>query len=288
MLTQTAAASAAQGLPRPAGARSHARPRRRSIKQLLGGFGDARQRLAVRTGLSVDGQDRSAAPPGLCRRRRSCSRRQATRAASTVTLTTQKYLEIPQLAQILAARRRRSGSTSSSTSHVGRVLRRHLLGRRDRTGTTPWLNTPMDITDWGHRSVPNVVLNSSVKTGGVWNEADYSNKEVDQAIANYVAALSLKDQRSTRGSIETQMLHDSPVHLPVLLQLDSGGFEEGQGLQGRRRSARSTSARPRSPRRERAGAGPHRRRPARPAPAPPDGPVSAQALRTRTASRSSC
>ena len=53
--------------------------------------------------------------------------------------------------------------------------------RRTGWGTTPWLNTPMNITDWGHRAVPNVLLDSAFKSKGVWNAAHYSNKKFDTA-----------------------------------------------------------------------------------------------------------
>ena len=47
-------------------------------------------------------------------------------------------------------------------------------------GTTPWLNTPLNITDYGHRSVPNVVISSAFKTGGVWNSVRLREQGVRQ------------------------------------------------------------------------------------------------------------
>ena len=71
-------------------------------------------------------------------------------------------------------------------------------------GTTPWLNAPMNITDWGHRAVPNVYLTSALKSKGVWNAAHYSSKRFDSLAQSYVGAISLKDQRKYSKQIEEQ------------------------------------------------------------------------------------
>jgi len=88
----------------------------------------------------------------------------------------------------------------------------------------------MSCTDWGHRSVPNVLLNSAVETGGVWNEADYSNKQVDAAIKSYTGALSLKDQKKYARQIELQMLHDSPYIFPYFFRWTQAGSKKVKGF----------------------------------------------------------
>src|SRR5438445_316314 len=89
-----------------------------------------------------------------------------------ITLTTEQTGEIPQLAQII----------QHSVKAININMKLNILtatayfagsqsGGPGGLGTTPWLNTPMNITDWGHRAVPNVLLNSALETGGVWNAA---------------------------------------------------------------------------------------------------------------------
>jgi peptide/nickel transport system substrate-binding protein len=148
-----------------------------------------------------------------------------------VTLTTEKFAEIPALAQILAASAKKIGvnialNIITSSAYYGGTYSGGATGR----GTTPWLNSPMDITDWGHRSVPNVFLTSAIKTAGVWNEADYSNRKVNIAIANYEAALSLADQRKYAKIIQTQMLHDSPYIFPYFLHWTQAGSKRVKGF----------------------------------------------------------
>jgi peptide/nickel transport system substrate-binding protein len=74
-----------------------------------------------------------------------------------------------------------------------------------------WLKSDMGITEYGHRDVPNVYLNAAVKTGGVWNAAQYSNKELDGLIASYVGSSDLQSQKATSKKIQEIMLEDSAI-----------------------------------------------------------------------------
>ena len=103
-------------------------------------------------------------------------------------------------------------------------------GGKTGRGTTPWLNTPLNITDYGHRAVPNVFLTSAFKTGGVWNAADYSNKTFDKAVDAYTAALTLSQQRKFAGVAERILLRDTPVIIPYFFKWTQAAVEEGQGL----------------------------------------------------------
>jgi peptide/nickel transport system substrate-binding protein len=74
-----------------------------------------------------------------------------------------------------------------------------------------WLKSDMGITEYGHRDVPNVYLNAAVKTGGVWNAAQYSNKELDGLITSYVGSSDLQSQKATSKKIQEVMLEDSAI-----------------------------------------------------------------------------
>ena len=204
--------------------------RNAAIKQLLGGFGDL-------------GNDSPFAPVYPSTDKSVPQRHQDLAAAKkllaqagyargfTVTLTTEKVQEIPALAQMLASNAKKIGvdiklNIITSTAYYGGTYSGGATGR----GTTPWLNSPMDITDWGHRAVPNVVLTSAVHSGGVYNEADYANKTVDKEIASYEAALSLKDQRKYARQIEQQMLHDSPYIIPYFFKWTQAASKKVKGF----------------------------------------------------------
>ena len=149
-----------------------------------------------------------------------------------VTLTAPQFAEIPQLAQIL----------SSSVKKIGIDMPLNLVtydayyagtysGGATGRGTNPWLNSPIDITDWAHRSVPNVVLGSAFKTGGVWNAADYSNKKVDGLIDSFAGAVSLKDQKKYAAQIMAILSHDTPVLFPYFFKWNVAASPRVKGFQ---------------------------------------------------------
>ena len=94
----------------------------------------------------------------------------------------------------------------------------------------------MTITDWGHRGVPNVLLNAALtskavpsKKAGTWNAAHFKNKKYDALVKSFGAAVSLADQRKYAKQIELLLLDRDAGDLPVLLQLAQRGQQEGPG-----------------------------------------------------------
>ena len=149
-----------------------------------------------------------------------------------VTLTTEIYEEIPQLAQILAASAKKVGidiklNIITSTAYYGGTYSGGATGR----GTTPWLNTPLNITDYGHRAVPNVVASSAFKSGGVWSSSNYANKAFDKAFDNYSAALTLKEQRKYTGIAARLLLRDTPVIIPYFYNWTMAASKKVKGFQ---------------------------------------------------------
>ena len=65
-------------------------------------------------------------------------------------------------------------------------------------GKSPWLDSVMGITDYGHRGVPNVFLNAPLQSKGVWNAAHFKNPTYDGLVKEYTAALDIDAQRRRR------------------------------------------------------------------------------------------
>ena len=148
----------------------------------------------------------------------------------SITLTTEMTGEIPQLAQII----------QRSVKAIGIKMNLQILtatayfagtqtGPPSGWGNTPWLNAPINITDWGHRAVPNVILGSAIQSKGVWNAAHYSNKKVDSLVKSYVGAIALKDQRKYSKQIETILLHDTPTIFPYFYNYLAAGSKKVKG-----------------------------------------------------------
>lgn len=77
--------------------------------------------------------------------------------------------------------------------------------------------------------MPNVILNSALETGGVWNAAHYANKKYDALVKSYEAAIALKDQLKYSGQIETILLHDTPVIFPYFYNYLAAGSTHVKG-----------------------------------------------------------
>jgi peptide/nickel transport system substrate-binding protein len=123
-----------------------------------------------------------------------------------VTLTTENYLEIPQYAQVIQnAVKEIGGNISLNILDQGAYYGDAVYGK------SPWLDSDMGITDYGHRGVPNVFLSAPLRSDGTWNSAHFKNPEYDTLVSSYIASLDLEAQRATAGKIQNLLLDQSPV-----------------------------------------------------------------------------
>lgn len=148
----------------------------------------------------------------------------------SIELTTEQVGEIPQLAQIIQRSVKEIGikmklKILTSTAYFAGTQSGPPAGH----GTTPWLNAPITITDWGHRAVPNVLLTAALKTGGQWNASHYSNKRYDAVLKSYIGAIALSDQRKYAGQIERLLQHDTPIIYPYFYNYLAAGSKKVKG-----------------------------------------------------------
>jgi peptide/nickel transport system substrate-binding protein len=144
-----------------------------------------------------------------------------------ITLTTENSFEIPQLAQIVKSSVKQIGidMTLNITTSTLYFAGKYGPGGGD-WGNTPWLNTPINITDWGHRSVPNVFLSSAFEYAGVWNAAHYKNPAFDDIAKKFVAAISVTDQKTYAKQGELVLLQDTPVIIPYFYGFTAAGSQK--------------------------------------------------------------
>ena len=148
----------------------------------------------------------------------------------SITLTTEMTGEIPQLAQIVKQSVKEIGinmnlNILSSTAYFAGTQ----TGPPTGWGNTPWLNAPINITDWGSRPVPDVLLISALETKAVWNAAHYSNPKYEAGVKSYLAALSFKDQDKYATQIQQILLHDTPVIFPYFYYYLAAGSKSVKG-----------------------------------------------------------
>jgi peptide/nickel transport system substrate-binding protein len=126
-----------------------------------------------------------------------------------ITLTTEKYMEIPDLAVVV----------QNAAKAVGiriqlKVESQDLYYGSGTFGKSDWLDSPLGITDYGHRGVPNVFLNAPLTSSGTWNAAHFKNPEYDKLVAQFVAALDVASQKKLSGQIQRLLLDETPVVIP--------------------------------------------------------------------------
>jgi len=127
----------------------------------------------------------------------------------TVDLNTWNGFEIPDLAQLIKQYASEIGVTinlkiTDPTTYYGDAV----------FGKSPWLDSVMGITDYGHRPVPNVFLTSVYASKGTWNAAHFKNATADQLIAEYIGALDLDSQRAAAKKLQELLLDETPVSIP--------------------------------------------------------------------------
>jgi peptide/nickel transport system substrate-binding protein len=136
-------------------------------------------------------------------------------AGFSTQLITEDFLEIPQLAQIVTQAAAPLGvkinlKVESTSAYYGKAT----------FGNSDWLDAPMSLVDYGHRSVPNVFLTAPLETinakngTGAWNAAHFANAQYDKLAAQYIAAIDVSSQRSIAGQIQKLLLEQTPIIFP--------------------------------------------------------------------------
>ena len=118
-----------------------------------------------------------------------------------ITLTTLRYSDIPGLRAIVPELRQGSRRPPLA-QHRGRgqYYGKAVFGQSD------WLDSPLGITDYAHRSVPNVFLKSPLVSDGPWNAAHFKNTTYDGLVAGYLKALDLDAQRKAASDIQKLLI----------------------------------------------------------------------------------
>jgi peptide/nickel transport system substrate-binding protein len=124
----------------------------------------------------------------------------------SVKMNTEKAYEIPDYAVLIQNSAKEIGFNidifqQSPTQYYG-----------DFTfGGSPWLDSTMGITDYAHRSVPNVLLGAPLQSDGSWNSAHFKNSTYDSLVKQYNAASDVQSQQGVAKQIQELLLDETPV-----------------------------------------------------------------------------
>ena len=204
------------------------------IRTDQGPFTDKRVRQAM--GLLVDrdalvqglfegkadlGNDSPCAPafpstdPSVPQRTRDVARAKALLAEAgqgggfTAQVNALRRGEIPDLAQLMQQNVKEAGINleivvQDSSTYYGEAV----------FGQSPWLDSTIGITEYGHRGVPNVFLNAPLRSDGTWNSAHFKNPQYDRLVDEYTAAVEVDAERRVADQIQELLLDETPVIIP--------------------------------------------------------------------------
>ena len=144
----------------------------------------------------------------------------------SVPLSGWQGFEMPDLAQLIQQDVREAGirinlNITDQATYFGEAT----------YGSSPWLDSTMGITEYGHRGVPNVVLGAPLKSDGTWNGAHFKNKRYDALVGDYVAALDLDEQRRASRQIQDLLLDESPILFTYFYYFLSGAKDYVAGVE---------------------------------------------------------
>jgi peptide/nickel transport system substrate-binding protein len=136
-------------------------------------------------------------------------------AGFDVTLTTERYADIPEYAQLIQNFGKAPGI------RIGlKVETQALYYGKSVPGQSDWLDSTLGITDYAHRGVPNAYLENPLLSNGRWNAAHFKSAAYDALVPRYVRALDVQSQRSAARDIQKLLLDETPLlisYFPDLL-----------------------------------------------------------------------
>jgi peptide/nickel transport system substrate-binding protein len=93
----------------------------------------------------------------------------------------------------------------------------------DYATTTPWLNRPATLTEYGARGVPNIYITRCYQSTGDWNASHYKNPEFDRVASTYLAAAEVGAQRAATKKMAGILLRDTPVITDYFIRYVTAG-----------------------------------------------------------------
>ncbi len=139
------------------------------------------------------------------------------------TLTTWNFLDHTDHAASIQAYARQAGiEMGLEVMDVSKYYDSEPAGA-DYATTTPWLNRPATLTEYGARGVPNIYLTRCYMSTGDWNASHYKNAEFDSVARTYLAALEVAAQRRATKRMAALLLRDTPVITDYFIRYVTAG-----------------------------------------------------------------
>lgn len=97
-------------------------------------------------------------------------------------------------------------------------------------GENGWLEVDLGITPWGSRPRPQFYLDTSLKTGAVWNESHFSDEELDALIETAGTTLDEEERINAYKEIQRILIERGPIIVPYFFASLGIAEENVQGF----------------------------------------------------------
>ena len=132
-------------------------------------------------------------------------------SGTTIELTVAKYLENPQLAQLIQQQCKPAGikvninQISYDAFYAGTAT------------TTPWLNAPMVIVEWGSRPTPGVFAQAMLMPGVPWSSSHWDNKDFASTFNSYMSTVDETKRTDYATKLSGIQQDDTPILVPFYI-----------------------------------------------------------------------
>jgi peptide/nickel transport system substrate-binding protein len=145
---------------------------------------------------------------------------------TTIELTVAKYLENPQLAQLIQQQCKPAGITVN----INQISYDAFYAGTEKT--TPWLNAPMVIVEWGSRPTPGVYAQAMLMPDVPWSSSHWDNKDFASTFDSYMSTTD-EAKRTEYGTKLSQIQQDeTPIMLPFYITQLRTQKKDVHGIQG--------------------------------------------------------
>ena len=131
-----------------------------------------------------------------------------------ITLTVAKYLENPQLAQLIQAQCKPANInvTINQISYTA-----FYAGGADYYATTPWIVAPMTIVEWGSRPAPGIYAAAMLLPGAVWSSSHWNDPQFQTAFNSYQSTIDEASRTQYATQLSTMQQDATPIMVPYYI-----------------------------------------------------------------------
>jgi len=131
-----------------------------------------------------------------------------------IELTVAKYLENPQLAQLIQDQCKPAGInvTINQMSYT-----EFYAGGEDYYATTPWIVAPMTIVEWGSRPSPGIYAAAMLLPDAVWSSSHWNSPEFLSTFNEYQSTLDETQRKDLGGKLSQLQFDATPIMVPYFI-----------------------------------------------------------------------